>query len=107
MSLTSSYVNRTTEEWEQALGSQVHALRIRKRIEQKELAKLANVSVSAIKNLEGGKGSSLKTFIRILRALERTDFLNALQPEISVSPLDVVRTGKTTMPMRVVKSRKK
>ncbi|MGO4702602.1 helix-turn-helix domain-containing protein [Dyella sp. 2RAB6] len=107
MSLTSSHNNRSTEEWEHAVGSQIHALRIRKRVDQKELASLANVSVSAIKNLEGGKGSTLKTFIRVLRALDRTDLLDAIQPEITVSPLDVVRTGKTSTPLRVVKPRKK
>ncbi len=100
-------LNRTTEEWEQEIGFQTRTLRIRKRIEQKDLAKLANVSVGAIKNLEGGKGSSLKTFVRVLRALDQTDFLESLQPQVTVSPLDVVRTGKTTMPSRVVKPRKK
>jgi transcriptional regulator with XRE-family HTH domain len=107
MSLTNSHVNRTTKEWEQVLGYQIHVLRVRKRIEQKELATLANVSVSAIKNLEGGKGSTLRTFIRVIRALERTDFLEALQPQITISPLDVIRTGKTAVPSRVVKSRKR
>jgi transcriptional regulator with XRE-family HTH domain len=99
--------SRSTEEWEHAVGTQIHALRVRKRVDQKELANLANVSVSAIKNLEGGKGSTLRTFIRVLRALDRTDLLDAIQPEISVSPLDVVRTGKTSTPQRVVKPRKK
>lgn len=107
MSFTSLINNRSTEEWEHAVGSQIRALRVRKRVDQKELANLANVSISAIKNLEGGKGSTLKTFIRVLRALERTDLLDAIQPEISVSPLDVVRTGKTSTPLRVVKPRKK
>ena len=100
-------LNRSTEEWEQEIGFQIHALRIRKRVEQKALAKLANVSVGAIKNLEGGKGSSLKSFVRVLRALDQTDFLESLQPQVSVSPLDVVRTGKNTTPSRVVKPRKK
>lgn len=106
MSLTSPLNNRSTEEWEQAVGTQIHALRVRKRVDQKELANLANVSISAIKNLEGGKGSTLKTFIRVLRALGHTDLLEAIQPAISVSPLDVVRTGKTSTPLRVVKPRR-
>lgn len=100
------YMNRTTEEWEQEIGSQVNALRIRQRVEQTELAELANISVGAIKNLEGGKGSSLKTFIKVLRALGREDYLAALQPQVSVSPLDVVRSGSTATPSRVVKKRR-
>ena len=100
-----SIVNRTTEEWEQEIGAQVNALRIRQRVEQTELAELANISVGAIKNLEGGKGSTLKTFIKVLRALGREDFLAALQPEVSVSPLDVARTGSTAVPSRVVKKK--
>lgn len=107
MPLTSPLNIRNTEEWEHSVGSQIQALRVRKRVNQKELADLANVSISAIKNLEGGKGSTLKTFIRVLRALDRTDLLDAIQPEITVSPLDVVRTGKTSAPLRVKKPRKK
>jgi transcriptional regulator with XRE-family HTH domain len=99
MSLTPS---KTAEEWEQHLGAQIRAVRIRERLAQQDLATRANVSVGAIKNLEGGKGSSLKTLVKVLRALRRTDFLDALQPRVSVSPLDVARTGRSEPPSRVV-----
>ena len=70
----------------------MRGLRLRNRLTQIELAERANVSGSAIKNLEGGKGSSLTTVVRVVRALGRTDWLESLlPPEPAVSPMEILR----------------
>ncbi len=81
----------SSDEWELVIGDQFRALRIRADLEQTELAALASVSVGALKNLEGGKGSSLKTIIKVSRVLGRTDWLNALAPKVSVSPMQLLK----------------
>lgn len=52
---------------------------------------MADVGLSSLKNLENGRGSTLRTLIRILRALDAVDWLTTLAPEPTVSPLDVLR----------------
>jgi len=100
-------IRRTTDEWQAEIGERLRAARIRRRLEQKELASASNVSVSAIKNLEGGKGSTLKSLINVLRALNLQDLLETLPPVDMVSPLEVARTGQAKLPQRVVKHRRK
>lgn len=82
----------SVEEWEQRVGDQVRELRIRMAMDQRVLAERAGVSWSAVKNLEGGKGVTLKTFIRVIRILERTDWLETLSPVTTLSPLSMART---------------
>jgi transcriptional regulator with XRE-family HTH domain len=78
---------RSTEEWEAAIGAQVRAARIATNLGQSDLAARADISLGAVKNLEAGKGSSLKTLVRVARALGRTDWLESFTPPITVSPL--------------------
>ncbi len=103
-------VNRpftSTEEWEANLGEQFRTLRIRTNLEQVELAVKANVSVGAIKNLEAGRGSSLKTLIKVARALNRTDWLEAFAPKISTSPMQILNaSSKTSVRQKVYPQRK-
>lgn len=83
---------RTTEEIQQELGQQVRSLRLRKNLNQEGLAEQAGVALSALKNLESGKGAALKTFIKVLRALDRLEWLNTLAPAVSISPLQVLKS---------------
>ena len=104
----SSYgIKRTAEEWQAEIGGRLRAARIRQRLEQTELASAANISVSAIKNLEGGKGSTLKSLINVLRVLNLQEILEALPPADMISPLQVARTGRPDLPQRVVKHRQR
>jgi transcriptional regulator with XRE-family HTH domain len=86
--------HRTVEEWEATLGEQVRNARIGRGLDQKRLSELANVSVGAVSALERGTGSSLKTLIAVVRAVERTDWLDSLAPAVSVSPLQVLRAKR-------------
>lgn len=82
---------RTTEEWEQELGYQVRNYRLRLNLNQIDLAEKANVGLSALKNLESGKGATVKTLIKVIRSLGRADWLEALEPEVTISPLQLAK----------------
>ena len=99
--------NRTVQEWEELVGEQVRAARVAADIDQMSLASLAGLSVGAIKNLEGGKGSSLKTLIRVLRSLDRAEWLEAIAPPITISPLHMLAAKRSnpTQRRRVASSR--
>jgi len=94
--------SNSTIEWERYLGEQFRAMRIRAGVEQAVLAERADVSTGAIKNLESGKGSSLKTMIKIVRCLGRTDWLESLAPQVSVSPMQMLATARRTAPRQRV-----
>ena len=98
MELDRSY--RTVNEWEAALGDQVRRVRIAQDLDQAGLAQRADVSVGAVSNLERGKGSSLATVIAVVRALGRTDWLDALAPAVGVSPMQLLRAKARTAPPR-------
>ncbi len=97
---------RTTEEWEQEIGEQLRRLRLLRNIDQRTLAQRANVAVNAIKNLEHGKGATLKSLIRVLKVLDRVEWLNALQPEISISPMQILKSRKKAPRQRASRRRK-
>ncbi len=105
--MTSETSTFSSDEWELLIGDQFRALRIRADLEQTELAALASISVGALKNLEGGKGSSLKTIIKVTRVLDRTNWLNALAPKVSVSPMQLLKgQQKDAVRTKVSRSRK-
>jgi len=80
----------TSDDLEQLLGSHLRALRIRRNLTQRALAERANVALGAVRNAESGRGATIRTLVRILKVLERTDWIEALAPQVSVSPLQVL-----------------
>ncbi len=100
-------VRRSTDEWEAVVGAEVRAARIAADLDQSELARKADLSLGAIKNLESGKGSSLKTLVRVVRALGRTEWLESLTPPITVSPVAMLGSrGSATRPRQRVSRRR-
>ncbi|MDR1825890.1 MAG: helix-turn-helix domain-containing protein [Bifidobacteriaceae bacterium] len=79
----------STAELEKALGQAVRRARIAGGCSQAELATLASVSLTALGNLETGKGSTVTTLVRVCRALGRLDWLESLAPPITISPLAI------------------
>ena len=71
----------SAEQWEARLGAQVRALRIASLIDQAELAERANISTKTLGALERGEGTSVKTLIKVVRVLDRSDWLDDLDPE--------------------------
>jgi transcriptional regulator with XRE-family HTH domain len=84
--------SKSTEDWEVQLGEQVRKLRLRNNLDQQTLAIQAGIGLSALKNLESGKGATLKTLIKTLRALDRAAWLETLAPNVSISPLQMLKT---------------
>jgi transcriptional regulator with XRE-family HTH domain len=54
---------------EQQVGHRVRSVRLSKSLDQRDLAERAGVSVSALRRLEAGAGSTLKTVIAVTEAL--------------------------------------
>jgi transcriptional regulator with XRE-family HTH domain len=81
----------TTSEWEAILGEQVKAARVDAGLDQERLAERANISASAVSNLERGKGSSVRTLVAVVRALGRTDWLEGLAPPVAISPMRMLQ----------------
>lgn len=103
---SSSRIRRSSEEVEDAIGAQVRAVRIAAGHDQAGLAALAGVSLSALKNLEQGKGTTLRTLVRVVRALGREDWFDTLAPRVTVSPIDVLRS-RTEPRRRVYRPRER
>ncbi|MEK7292338.1 MAG: helix-turn-helix transcriptional regulator [Actinomycetota bacterium] len=88
-------VVRPTKDLEVELGLEIRRMRLRQNRTQRELADDANVSLSALKNLETGRGSGVRTLILVARALGRTDWLESFaSPEPSISPMQMLRQRK-------------
>ena len=87
--------DRLTSELEAEFGQQLRLLRLRQNIDQRQLAGQAGVALNVVKRLEAGRGATLKSLIRVLRALGRPDWLNTLAPVVSISPLQMAKTKAT------------
>lgn len=74
----------------ETLGQRLKALRLRKNMTQQELSNRTTLSLNAIKALESGKGK-LSNLIAILRELESLDQLHNFIPEVSISPLQLIK----------------
>src|SRR5437764_13306073 len=81
----------TTREWEAELGKQIRTLRLRLDLDQKQLAERAGIALNAVKNLESGKGATLRSLIQVLRILNRTAWLGTLAPTVSISPVQMLK----------------
>ncbi|MEI7832312.1 MAG: helix-turn-helix transcriptional regulator [bacterium] len=82
--------SKTPAEWEVELGQQLRDLRLRQNIDQQRLAEQAGVALNVVKRLESGKGTTVTSLIKILRALGRVEWLNTLAPTVSISPLQLL-----------------
>ncbi len=89
------------------LGSQFRAQRLALDLDQETLARRANVSPSAVRGLEAGRGTSLRTLTRVARALGRQDWIEDFYPEPEVSPLALARAMEgVTAPQRASRKKK-
>lgn len=82
----------TTEEWEATLGRQLRDLRLRQNVDQRQLAEQAGVALNVVKNLEAGKGATVKSLVKVLRTLGRIAWLETLAPVVSISPLQMLKS---------------
>lgn len=85
----------TTSEWEAEVGRQVRTLRLQRNLDQRVLAERAAISHTTLKNLEAGRGATLGTLIKVVRALGRADWLEALAPNVTINPLQMLKSAAT------------
>ena len=71
-----------------AFGRKLEAYRLARGIRQEDLAEQAGLSRSTLHRLETGKGGTLDSLFRVMRALELGERLDSLVPDAEVSPLD-------------------
>jgi transcriptional regulator with XRE-family HTH domain len=84
----------TPNELQELLGERLKRLRLNRNLDQRSTAERAGVSEKALRNLESGRGSTVETLLRVLKALDHLQGLDMLAPEISVNPLDLLRKPK-------------
>jgi len=81
----------TPQELEVMLGENLKALRLQKNLDRRTLCHQAGISENALRHLEGGKGATLKTLVRVIKALDRESWLVGIAPQVSINPLHMVR----------------
>lgn len=87
-----SLSNRTARELESILGKHLRTLRLRQNLTQQHLALRADLALGAVKNAEAGRGVTVRTLVRMLKALGRSEWIDTLEPEVSVSPMQMLRS---------------
>jgi transcriptional regulator with XRE-family HTH domain len=80
--------------FEAELGRQIRTLRLQQDLNQAQVAERAGIALNAVKNLESGRGATLRTLTRTLRVLNRTEWLGTLAPAVSISPIQMLRTKR-------------
>jgi len=90
---------KPVDELQAALGQRVRQLRLSRNLDQRTTAEKAGISQRALGKLENGRGSTVETFLRTLKALDYTQGIDLLAPEPTVNPLTLLRNSKP--PQRV------
>ena len=95
---------QTPKELQVALGERVRRLRLARNADQRATADKAGISEKALRNLEAGRGSTVETLLRTLKALDALQGIEMLAPEVTVDPLAILRSSRP--PQRVRRPRK-
>jgi transcriptional regulator with XRE-family HTH domain len=86
------------------LGRRLQRLRLSRNLDQRTVADKAGITRAALQNLEAGRGSSVQTLLRTLKALNYLEGIEILAPEPTVDPIALLR--RTKLPQRVGHPRK-
>jgi transcriptional regulator with XRE-family HTH domain len=84
----------TPQELKVLLGERLKRLRLNHNLDQCSTAERAGISEKALRNLESGRGSTIDTLLRVLKALDYLQGLDILVPEIGVDPLALLHKPK-------------
>lgn len=88
------------QEMQLFLGERIRKLRLLRNLDQRETAGKACVSEKALRNLEAGKGSTVETLLRILKALNYLEGIEMLAPEVTINPLALLNNAKPQQRVR-------
>ena len=73
------------------IGERLRRERLDRNLTQAELEARSGVSEETIRNIENGHNSSIKTLVRLLRAMGLLGRIDSLVPEPGLSPIQVAR----------------
>jgi transcriptional regulator with XRE-family HTH domain len=85
---------KTPHELQIDLGQRIRRLRLQRNLDQRTTAEKAGIAEKSLRNLEAGRGSSVETLLRTLKALESLDGIEMLAPEPSVNPLALLKSAR-------------
>lgn len=83
---------KSPRELQTELGRRIRQLRLSRNIDQRAAAEKAGVARAALQNLEAGRGSSVQTLLRTLKALNYLEGIEMLAPQPTVNPLALLKT---------------
>jgi transcriptional regulator with XRE-family HTH domain len=83
---------KSPRELQTELGRRMRQLRLSRNIDQRATAEKAGITRAALQNLEAGRGSSVRTLVRTLKALDYLEGIEMLAPQPTVNPLALLRT---------------
>lgn len=83
---------KSPQELQKELGHRLQRLRVSRNIDQRTTAEKAGIARAALQNLEAGRGSSVQTLLRTLKALNYLEGIELLAPEPTVNPLALLKT---------------
>lgn len=78
--------SQATQELQKELGRRLQQLRLSLRLSQGHVAERAGISERSLRNLEGGKGSTLETLLRVLGVLDLLPALDQAVPLLGPTP---------------------
>ncbi|MHB8253053.1 MAG: helix-turn-helix domain-containing protein [Acidiferrobacter sp.] len=96
-----------SRDWEHTVGQQIRHIRLRQDQTQAQLAGAAGISLTALRHLETGRGATLSTLVKVLRALGQVEWLKSLAPTPTVSPMDMLRQRQKAPRQRAYVARTK
>lgn len=97
---------KTPRELQIELGKRIRALRLERNLDQRTTAEKAGIAEKSLRNLEAGRGSSVETLMRTLKALNSLEGIELLAPRPSVNPLALLKTAKPRQRVRHSRARK-
>ena len=91
---------KSAEELQSILGEQLQSLRIAKDLDQRTTAEKAGISEKTLRNLEAGRGSSVESLLRVLKALDSLEGIEMLAPKPSVNPIALLHSTEARRRVR-------
>jgi len=94
---------------EKTIGATIRRIRIKKQIPLEEAAARASLSPVTVRALELGRGSTLLTMLKTLKAIDETGFmLDWVEKSKEVSPMQALKISRMqkTEPKRVARKSK-
>ena len=80
---------------EKRIGETIRRLRIRKGLPLEDIAARASLSPISVRALELGRGSTLSTMLKVLKAIDETGFiLDWVERSNEISPLQALRNSR-------------